>query len=368
MQMVSAPGMNGAVLHCMQLTRELAHRGHALTLVCPPGLWISTQLAHQPIRIIESSFQRWSLSELLKLSNLARDSRIEVFHSHSSRAHVFGQLLSWLTGIPCVATAHNQYIQLNWMFHLYVIAVSEATRRFHRRFNGVRSQRIGVVHNFLDGRPFHDVPPNARNQVRASFDILDTSPVLGTVGTLFPYKGLTYLIRGLKEIATGIPDARLLIVGDGPSRYKQKLKNEADRLGLRKQIVWAGHRIDIPQVLSAMDLFVMPSLRDSLPMAVMEAMAAGLPVVATTVGGLPECVLGGKTGLLVPPADHRALSEAVICLLSDKELCRRFGEAGRKRVQHNFSMEIILPKIEAILSRVSKTKKNGLATLPLKSS
>jgi glycosyltransferase involved in cell wall biosynthesis len=222
----------------------------------------------------------------------------------------------------------------------------------------VRSQRIEVIHNFLDGRRFQDLPADARKRVRASFNILDESPVIGTVGAVIPRKGLVYLVRSLKGISAAIPDVRLLVVGDGASRYKQRVKNEAGQLGLSKEIFWAGQRDDIPELLSAMDLFVMPSLGDAFPLAAIEAMAAGLPVVATTVDGLPECVLGDKTGLLVPPADHRALSEAVIYLLSDKELCRQFGRAGRRHVFDNLSIERILPRIEGVLTLASRTKKN----------
>lgn len=151
MQIVSGAGVNRAITHCLLLTRELARRGHRVTLVCRPGAWIARQLAVDPVDLIESDLRRWPLDELRRIAALARERRIEVVHTHMSRAHSFGVLLRWTSGLPCVATAQSRHVQLHWMFNDRVIAVSDTTRRFHGSYNLVRADRIVTISDFVDG-------------------------------------------------------------------------------------------------------------------------------------------------------------------------------------------------------------------------
>ena len=353
MEVVSTAGVNGAITHCMMLTRELARRGHRVTLVALPDSWICGQLCHEPMRIVESDLHRWPADELIRIRKIAKREAVEVIHTHTSRAHFFGQMVSWLSGIPCVATAHTQNVQLNWMFHSRVVATSRATGRFQCTYNLVRPRRLDVVHNFVDVNHLVEIPTEARGEVRASLGLDKGSLVIGTVGSVIAGKGLVFLVRGLREIKAAVPKVKLLVVGSGPRRYTQKVKAEADRLGVSSCILWTGHRTDVPRLLTAMDVFVHPSLREALPLAVIEAMASALPVVAARVAGLPECVIHGETGYLVPRANHQALSERIIALLRDGDLRARFGEAGRRMALENFSTERQVPKIESILSRAA---------------
>ena len=359
MEIVSTTGVNGAVIHGTMVARELARRAHRVTFVCLPNSWCSKQLCREPVRIVESSLHRWPMDQLIRIGKLSLREGVDVMHTHLSRAHFFGQTLSWLSGVPCVAMAQTHCIQLNWMFHDRVIAASKATGRFQRTYNLVRPSRIEIVHNFVDHRRFVDIPTKTGCDVRSAFGVDDACLMIGIVGDVIPRKGLIHLVGGLKRITSVIPKVRLLVVGNGPSSYMRKVKSKADRLGVSSCILWAGHRTDIPEILRSLDLFVLPSLRESFPIAVLEAMAAGLPVVATSVAGLPECVVPDETGYLVPPANHRALSKAIIALLKDKDLRGRFGESGRKRVLKDFSIERQLPKIESSLSRAARDRKKG---------
>jgi L-malate glycosyltransferase len=350
MEIVSGAGINGAIVHCLLLTRELARRGHAVTLVCRPGAWIGTQLQGEPIEVIESDLHRWPPDELRRITAALRARRIEVVHTHMSRAHFFGVLLRWWSGVPCVATAHSRYFQLHWMFNDRVIAVSEATRRFHRLYNFVRPNRIEVIPNFVDHQRFANVGPEVRPAIRAALGIDDAVPLIGTVGQVTPEKGISHLVRAMAKVAEVIPEAQLLVVGDGPDTYLKQIKSAARQLGVASSIRWIGHRTDVPEVVAALDVFVLASLEENFSLATTEAMAAGLPVVATTVGGLSECVINGETGILVPPADSDALAAAIIALLRDPELRRRFGYAGRTRVQRLFCPDVLVPRIEASLA------------------
>jgi len=356
MEIVSGADVNGAVVHCLLLTRELMRRGHRLTLVCRPNAWIATQLAGEPVDIIESDLHRWPPDELRRLAVIAREHSIDVLHTHMSRAHFFGVLLRWLSGVPSVATAHNRHIQLHWMCNDRVIAVSEATGRFHRTYNFVRRTRLDVIHNFVDYRRFAAVDENKRALVRAGFGVAPASLLIGSIADVIREKGLIHLVRALLPVRRVVPAARLLVVGGRSASYRAEIERAADQLGVASMITWAGWRSDVADIMQALDVFVLPSLEENFPLVIAEAMAAGLPVVATAVGGVPECVSAGETGVLVPPADADALADALIGLLRDASLRRRLGEAAQERVRRLFAPEVQVPRIEASLSLAARAR------------
>jgi glycosyltransferase involved in cell wall biosynthesis len=353
MEIVSGDWVNGAVSHCALLTRELARRGHVVTLVCRPRAWIAEQLADEPVEVVFSDMRRFPPRELRRVAAEIRRRRIDVVHTHMSRAHFFGVLLRLFAGVPSVATAHSQLLQPHWMFNDLVIAVSEATRRFHHRFNLVRSKRIVTIHNFVPHAAAAAELEAGRREMRASLDVPDDALLLGIVGTILPSKGHLYLIRALPKILSAAANVRLAVVGTHESpEYVDLLRQEAKRLGVESKIAWIGHREDVPIVMSAFDVCVVASLKENLPQVVLEAMAAGVPVVATAVGGIPECVLSGETGVLVPPRDSNALAEALVGLLRNAALRGALGAAGRRRVQDHFSPESQVPLVEAAFARV----------------
>ena len=357
MEVVSGAGINGAVMHCLLLTRELARRGHRVTLTCRPGAWIGRQLAGEAVAIVESDLSRWPPQELRRMAAIARERHVDVLHTHMSRAHFFGVLLRWWSGLPCVATAHSRHFQLHWMFNDAVIAVSEATHRYHRTRNLVRRHRVEVIHNFIDHQRFTAVRADARAAMRTRFGIDQSTPLIGAIGAITPQKGLVYLVDAFARVRAIVPEARLLIVGQGSERHAPALGCAAQRLGVGDAIVGAGCRTDVPEFLAGLDVFVSASLDENLPLSVLEAMAAAVPVVATAVGGVPECVRSNETGLLVPPADSRALADAIAALLRHPAWRHQLGAAGRRRVRERFAPETQVPRIEAALSRAAARRR-----------
>jgi glycosyltransferase involved in cell wall biosynthesis len=190
------------------------------------------------------------------------------------------------------------------MFNDYVIAVSEATRTFHRRYNLVRKSRIEVVHNFINDRWFHLPHPAHVAQWRLQLGIRPEQRLLGIVGDVIPRKGLIHLVRALPAVVRAVPDAQLLCAGFEHPDYAPMVRAEAVRLGVAERITWMGARQDVENIMAAIDVYVLPSLEENLPLAILEAMASSRPVVATHVGGIPECVSHAQSGLLVPPARH----------------------------------------------------------------
>ena len=182
MEIVGGDGVNGAIVHCLLLTRELARRGHSVTVLCRPEAWIRRELLSDAVEIVESDLRRQPLDELRRVAGIVRDKQIELVHTHMTSAHVFGVLLRWVCGVPCIATAHAHNRQWHWMFNDRVISVSEATRRFHARHNLVSKHRIEVIHNFVDYNRFAAVAPEARVRMRASLKVDGSWPLIGFVG------------------------------------------------------------------------------------------------------------------------------------------------------------------------------------------
>ncbi|HST03232.1 MAG TPA: glycosyltransferase family 4 protein, partial [Chloroflexia bacterium] len=198
------------------------------------------------------------------------------------------------------------------------------------------------------------------------FGIPDDAFLIGLVGRLSPEKGgVDTLIRAVYRLYSQRSDVRLLIVGDGPVRVElEKLNTE---LQARAQescspVVFAGARQDIPQLLGAMDVFVLPSLNEALPIVILEAMAVGLPVVATRVGGVPEIVQDGVTGLLVPPGAEDALLDALSRLAHDPFLRVKLAQAGRGQVRGNFTIKQMARNVEAIYEELITRKATSKAS------
>lgn len=190
MQICSGMGLVGAANSTLLLTRELAKHDNRVSMVCRPDSWIGRELASGPVEVIWSDMRRWPPGELRRIVAIARERETEVVNTHMSRAHLFGILMHWLSGIPCVATAHCRKFQPHWMFNDYVIAVSESTRRYHERYNLVRPSRIETVYNFVDPHWFGGISPEARTRIRAEFGVDESCCLMAVVGTVIRRKGL----------------------------------------------------------------------------------------------------------------------------------------------------------------------------------
>lgn len=354
LEITSGLDVSGATTHCLLLARELTDRGHEIVFLCRPDSWISQRAQEEGFEVIESTMHRWPADELRRISSLIADRGIDLVHTHMSRAHFFGVLLRWMSGIPCVATAHNCRVQFHWMFNDMVIAVSEKTRRFQESYNLVQPNRIRTIHNFIDDRNIGRLSAQERREVRQSFGISDEQFLVGAVGAVLPKKGQLHLIRALPRLLEQTPHAKLLVVGDlDVTDYVAKVKNEARKLAVDSHIIWAGRRNDIARIVSAFDVSVLASLEENLPLVILEAMAASVPVVATDVGGVAECLVHGETGLLVPPSDPCALGQAISSLAGSCDTRIAMGKAGRRRLLQAFSSHSQVRGIEEALQSVA---------------
>ena len=352
LEIVSAQDVNGPAVHVLDLSCALAARGHRVEVACRPGSWVEGEARRRGLGVLPSELSRVPPGELWRVAHVARERGVDVLHTHMSRAHFFGVLLRRLWGLPCVATAHSRKLQLHWRLNDRVVAVSEATARFQRRVNLVPRERIDVVPVFVDATRFTPPRGGPEGRLRAAPGAGE-GPLLGVVASLHERKGLHVLGAALPRLVARWPGLKVAVAGAGDDGYRARLEEAARRSGAGGALLWLGPRADVAELLRALDLFVLPSLEESLPIALLEAMATGLPLVASAVGGIPEAVEDGVSGLLVPRGDPGALADAVASLLAIPGRAAALGAAARARAVARYSEAAVVPRVEAILASVA---------------
>ncbi len=221
-----------------------------------------------------------------------------------------------------------------------IVGNSEAVLEAVRRRRGVRAGRLRLIRNGVDVSRYAGVETSGNNgQPAALQGIPAGSLVVGAVGRLHPIKGHRYLVEAWPRVRQRFPEARLLLVGPAHPHQEQEIREVAARTGVADRLVLAGLRDDVPRLLPMMDVVALPSITEGFSNVIIEAGAAGRPVVATRVGGNPEAIVEGETGLLVPARDPAALGDAIVSLLADPSRRRQMGEAARRRVHAHYTVE-----------------------------
>lgn len=370
LQLISGYQPNGAVSHCLDLCRELSRRGHHVTLGHRLEKIDLARFEGEPIELVDCSFRRWPLIELRRMARFIKDRQIDLIHTHMSSAHFFGVLLRRLFGIPCVATAHCSLFQPHWRWNDFVIAVSQATYRYHRQFNLVPRSKMAVVYSAINTNRFDQADNHSISTVRTSWDLQTNDLAIGVVGDIVARKGQLPLVRALPAILKKYPSAKLIIVGANESvkglnvddAYIRQVRDEAESLGVAGNINWHGYTRDIATVMRAFDVCVVPSLTEPFGLVAAEAMAARTPVLASKVGGLVDIVTSEENGLLVPPNQPQLLAAQIMRLLDDAALRHTLGERGRESVETRFSVPQQLKEVQAIYDSV--LRKRGKTSCP----
>jgi glycosyltransferase involved in cell wall biosynthesis len=303
---------------------------------------------------------RWESHKMLGLVRFMRREPVHILHTHLFGANSWGRALGRLAGVP-VIVAHEHWSSKAgrevWVDRLLyrltdrILVPSQASKQLVMQMEGIPTRYLDVTYNGVDISQFK--PGTEAATVRQELGLGPEDFVIGTVGRLSADKGgQDDLLWASNELRQSHPNARLLIIGDGPLR--PDLEKYATELGMLDSgaAIFTGTRNDIARLLGAMDVFVLPSHKEALPVAVLEAMAMCLPVVATRVGGVPEVVRDGSTGLLVEPADRPSLRDALARLLSDRELAYRLGTSGQARVHAHFTVDKMVEHVEELYERL----------------
>ncbi len=291
--------------------------------------------------------------------DVIRTERPDILHLHGWIAANFGRLAGWMTSVPTIVHEHgvDPKFPLSQRLADRLLApcthtgltVAESVRRFMVANRSMPASKIRLIYLGVPLDEFHPADAQVVSDEKARLGIPPESPVIGAVGRADVQKGITYLIQAASWVLKEAPEARFLIVGDGPKL--DELKSEAQSLGIGDKVVFAGHRDDVPVVQTMMDIQAFPSLWEGTPLTVFEALAMGRTIVSTDVDGLGEVLEDGRSALIVPPAQPHALADAVVRLLRDRDLASRLA-AGAKKSSRDYDISRTVRSLEALYEEI----------------
>jgi glycosyltransferase involved in cell wall biosynthesis len=347
----------GAAIQLRDLAIGLAGRGHAVTVATSPNPHWAARFAAAGIGHVEIPMRRaWDVRAAWRIARLIRARDIQVVHAHKGRARTLALLAGLMGARTRLVLNRGVSFRLSWTNRLgytsrrvhAIVAVCESIKR-DLVGAGVPADKIAVIYSGTDVERFHPGIDGA--PIRHELGITPRHFVVTQIGVR-SWRGWRDVLDAMVQVAPHLTDARLLFVGAPPPRIAE-LSDHARERGLGGRVLVIGHREDVPQILAASDVVVDASYAGAgLTGSIREALACERPVVATSLAGMPELVVDGETGLLVPPRDPAALAAAILRLAGDPTLAQAIARAGRKRVDAHFSLGAKLDATEALYRRL----------------
>lgn len=330
----------GGALQVCYLLRGLAAAGWRSVLVCSEGSVIAQAAAAFVTQVHAVPMHGdLDLKFIGRLRRIIHTEAPDLIHLHSRRgADVLGGIAARLEKIPAVLSRRVDNPEAQWAvwikYRLFdkVITISQGIREVLLA-EGVPPERVTCVHSAVDTERYR--PGGDRAWLDQALGLAPGDKAIGVVAQLIPRKGHRYLLGAVPRILEACSDARFLLFGKGP--LEEELRTQIAAAGLQERVRLMGFRDDLDRVLPCLDLVVHPAEMEGLGVSLLQAAAAGVPLIGTAVGGIPEVVRHEESGLLIPPADEAALADAVIALLHNPERARALGRAGRALVEREFS-------------------------------
>ena len=307
-----------------------------------------------PVFFIEQPQSGTDYFSFLKVAKILRQQKIEVIHTHNTQPLLDGTIAYLMSGVKkIIHTDHarafpdkKRYMVAEKIASFFVdkmVGVSDDTKNNLYDFEKIALEKLEVIHNGIDiNRYKKGIDLTAK---RKELKIKDSGPIIGMVGRLSEEKGVVFLIKALPKILQRIPDLNLVIAGDGPQ--KDLLRNEISKLDITNNVKVLGSRLDIPEILNLLDILVLPSLREGLPMVLLEAMAAGCAIIASNVGGIPTLIKDNWNGNLVSPGSIDEIANAVINLVSNEAKQKEYSK-NSETILDEFSLSNMVHKYESL--------------------
>ena len=303
-----------------------------------------------------------SLMSILKLIKIEKP---VIVHTHSSKAGLLGRLAAWISRVPLIIhTPHGHvfyghfgkavsklFLHIERLLDIitdHTIALTEQEGRDYIKLSVSPPNKITTIHSGIDLESFIENKIDVAGK-KNSLGFNTEGQIIGTVGWLLPIKGPGYLLKAMGFVWERYPDAQLVYVGKGD--LENDLKEKASQMGVSDNVKFLGWRNDVHEIMQVFDVFVLPSLNEGMGRVIVEAMAAGKPVVASNTGGIPDLVKNNENGLLFPPGDEKILAQSIINILEDPGKAESMGQKGRLYSQ-DFSMEAMINKIEKLYSQL----------------
>lgn len=361
----------GGQVICGNILLASREAGHQVRLLTPSYGEFTEILESEKVPVAHLPMLRtFHLHRAWQFARFLIACRADLVHCHAAvSGTILARLGAKLAGIPIITHVHipNKFSDVSWVRTVQVwldnftsrlteriVAVSEDTRD-SLILQGVAEHKVRVIYNGV--QMVEETTSDLSARARGSLGITGEGPVIGTVARLCPVKGQRDFVIAAKRVRREFPNARFAVVGSDlefGGGYRHLLENLACELGVDDCVQFMGFRRDAASLMYAFDLFVLPSWIEGLPVTILEAMAVGKPVVATPVGGVPELVVEGETGLLVPPCEPEQLSQAIIYLLRNPEVARGMGTNGRQRVIRHFSQKQMLDQVMGLYEEICK--------------
>jgi glycosyltransferase involved in cell wall biosynthesis len=295
-----------------------------------------------------------------------RSLKPDIVHTHLQHGDLYGIPAAWLARVPVVITSrHNNDPRRQWKSLQFVnrtlwrlvdagICISDANKAFSIAVEDAPADRLHTIHYGLELPQAKIDRPSARQTLRRELGAGDNALLIGMVCRLIEIKGIPYTLRAFHRIANAFPAARLVIAGDGPLR--ESIEAEAKALGIADRVHLLGWRDDIPRLMAAYDVLVVSSFREGFGLVMLEAMAQQIPVIGTNVSAIPEVIVDGETGRLVPPGDIDALADVLGQILADNALRQHMGFLGEDRLETHFSASRMVDETIALYRRLLSDK------------
>jgi len=364
---VTAAGFGGAPKNVLQLLEHMALKGHRVGLISAPERRLVVKakamgaVTFPNPHFVRSVTPHKDFLALWPVLSAVRRFDPDIIHAHSTKAGFAARIAGAIFRKPVVFTAHGwaftegKGAQLRVIFAAAeklasrvtdkIICVSEHDRELALRWKVATPEQLIVIRNGVDPRKFLNISGKG---IRKELGISNEEVIVSFVGRLSPPKKVDLFV----DVVAAVKNCRAVIVGDG--ELKNVVSRKIDQLGLSKRVFLMGERTEIPEILAASDIFVLPSQWEGLPYTIIEAMMSGLPVVATKVGGIPELVEDGVTGFLVSPNNVDLLISAIRKLVEAPLLRMKMGKAARTKALENFTLERMLDETEQVYIEVLK--------------
>lgn len=361
-QLITELGPAGAERCVYELARRIDRQRFDVQVASLRGGVVADWLRDADVKVTSLGVRgRWDLPVLHRLAGLLRDERIDLLHTHLFHADLAGRPAARWAGVPrLIHTVHVIERRFRpWQFAYArlaagwcdrIVCVSHSVRRFHARRSGLPHSHYAVIPNGIDADAYAP-DPDLRSRFRKRYGIPPGDVLLAFVGRLDPQKGIDTLLAAISHLGARQSPVNVVIAGDGPKR--SIVENFIAHGEGGRSTRWVGFVSDVRSVLAAADIFVMPSRWEGFGLAAAEAMAAGLPVIASDLAPLRELITDRGTGLLVEPGSAVALTDAIEELLHNAELRRRLGSAAEAQARRAFSIDANVDAHERLYARVA---------------
>lgn len=350
-------GWGGQEIRILSEMLGMKARGHDVLLATPPDTTIYAKASAAgisvfPVRMDNRSF----ISGVSGLRRLIKEHSVNIVNTHSSKDSWIGSLAGRLAGVKVIRSRHiSSKLNTNLFTKLVYGRLCDAVTTTGEFIKGQIITELGIdparVRSIPTGIDVGRYDGISGRTVREEFGVGPDGLVIGTAAVLRSWKGHEYVMQAMPKVRERFPEAKLMIAGEGPMRpYLEEFIRDN---GLDDMVVLMGHRDDIAEVIAAFDVCVLASYAsEGIPQFVLQSMASGKPVIGTTVGGIPEVVTDGVTGLLVPPKDSDAIAGAAVRLFSDAAMRARMGNAGRAVVYERHTLDVMLDEVERLYGEV----------------